>query len=87
MDSTLLTFILVVIGGIVFCVLLTLSAIRKNKGWPALTYALSLIPAGIQVWNHGFNLEALLAACFFLGLTWVILYFARKEIGESTGSP
>ena len=83
MSESLVTFFSVVIGGIVFCVLVVLSVMRRSKGWQISVYAISLIPAGVQARNHGFSLEVLLAVCFFLFLTWVILRFARKEIGES----
>lgn len=82
MNESLSTFISVVVGGIAYCVLIVLSTMRRNKIWQVLAYAFSMIPAGIQAHNYGLSLEVLLAVCFFLGLTWVILYFARKEIGE-----
>jgi phosphotransferase system glucose/maltose/N-acetylglucosamine-specific IIC component len=85
MNESLFILISAVFGGIVFCILVVLSTMRKNKVWRALAYTVSLIPAVIQARNHGFGLEVFLAACFFLALTWVILHFARKEIGEDMG--
>jgi hypothetical protein len=83
MDESIVTFTLVVLGGIAFCVFVVLSTMRKHKVWLIPPYAISLIPAGMQARNHGFNTEVIMAACFFLVLTWVILYCAKKELGES----
>jgi hypothetical protein len=83
MDESIFIFISVVLVVIVFFILVFLSTTRRNRVWRALVYAVGLIPAAIQVRNYGFNLEALLGACFFLVLTWVILYCARKQIGKN----
>jgi hypothetical protein len=80
--NQVLVLLSVVILGIAFCVLVVFSVTRKSKTWPTLAYGVGLLPALAHANFHGFGYETLLAACFFVALTWVILYFAKKEIGD-----
>ena len=76
--QTFLLFILFVGLGIIFFLCVLMSTLRNTRIWKAAAYILAMIPVAAHAWYYGFVLNTFLTAVFFLGLTWLVLYYAKR---------